>query len=542
MGGIFFGSDGQCIRWRSAEETSAMLRSRIGLFALAVFASLVTGTVVQAADPAKPNIVFILADDLGYTDVACFGSKYYETPNIDRLASQGLKLRNHHHCQNCAPTRAALMTGQYGPRTGVYTVGGTDRFDTSQRPLVPVENVTQLPLDRSIIANQLHDAGYATGMFGKWHLGENGQHHPGKRGFDEAIVSAGQHFAFKTSPKTDVPEGAYLADFLTDKGVDFIRRHKDEPFFLYLPHFGVHAPHQAKPDLIAKFQGKPAVGGHKDPTYAAMIASVDESVGRVTKTLEELGLADKTIVIFATDNGGVGGYRREGIERGAGEITDNAPLRSGKGSLYEGGTRVPFIVRWPGQIPAGAECDTPTIHVDFYPTLLAVAGAKTPEHPLDGESLLPLWRDPAAKLKRTAIYQHFPGYLGAGPGFWRTTPVSLVQAGDWKLMEFLEDGHLELYNLRDDVGETKNLAAQEPEKAKALQEQLVAWRSEIKAPMPERKTPGADAPAEPKKKKKGPGKKKKQEAETTSAVIQPEGRLSLADVSDGFKSLDEWEL
>lgn len=489
-----------------------MQRFRFSLLAFLAIAGLATVASSDGAEPAKPNIVFILADDLGYTDVACFGSRYYETPNIDRLASQGMKLRNHHHCQNCAPTRAALMTGQYGPRTGVYTVGGTDRFDTSQRPLEPVENVTQLPLDRSIIAHQLREAGYATGMFGKWHLGENGQHHPGKRGFDEAIVSAGQHFDFKTSPKVDVPEGAYLADFLTDKGVDFITRHKDQPFFLYLPHFGVHAPHQAKPELIEKFKGKPGVGGHNDPTYAAMIASVDESVGRVTKALDDLGLAGNTIVIFATDNGGVGGYRREGIERGAGEITDNAPLRSGKGSLYEGGTRVPFIVRWPGQVPAGTECKTPTVHVDLYPTLLALSGAKTPEHPLDGESLLPLWRDPAGKLTRDAIYQHFPGYLGAGPGFWRTTPVSLVQKGDWKLMEFLEDGHLELYNLNDDLSEKTNLAEKDPERAEALHGQLVAWREGIHAPMPERKT-GDSTPAEPKKKKKAAGKKKQNAAQ-----------------------------
>src|SRR4051794_22822212 len=182
----------------------------------------------QAAD--RPNIVFILADDLGWTDVACYGSKYYETPNIDRLASQGMKLTRHHHCQNCQPTRAALMSGQYGPRTGVYTVGGIERFDWQTRPLRPVDNVTELPLDRVTIAQSLKSAGYATGMFGKWHLGEKGLHHPSQRGFDEAIVSMGQHFDFATSPKTEYPKGTYLADFLTDKASDFIKRHKDGPF------------------------------------------------------------------------------------------------------------------------------------------------------------------------------------------------------------------------------------------------------------------------------------------------------------------------
>ena len=467
---------------------------------LALVASAFTA---HAAKP--PNIVFIMADDLGWTDTAAYGSKYYETPNIDRLAQQGMKLMSHHHCQNCTPTRAALMSGQYGARTGVYTVGGIGRFDWSARPLRPVENVTELPLDRDIIAKQLKAGGYATGMFGKWHIGQKGDYLPGKRGFDEAIVSMGLHFDFDTNPKTEYPKGTYLADFLTDHAVDFITRHKDEPFFLYLPHFGVHAPHQAKADLIAHFKPKPGVGGHNNPTYAAMIASVDESVGRVMKTLDDLKLADNTVLIFTSDNGGVGGYdrpdgliREPGMEkkgkkaRGTDEdgngVTDNAPLRSGKGSLYEGGTREPFIVRWPGVTKPGSTSDVPTAHVDIFPTFLEVSGAPKPRQVLDGESIVKLFRDPAAKLQRDAIFQHFPGYLGSGPGLWRTTPVSLIQSGDWKLMEYLEDGHLELYNLRNDIGETKNLAKENPEKAKELHTRLVAWRAEVKAPMPEKNT------------------------------------------------------
>lgn len=438
----------------------------------------------MALGATQPNIVFILADDLGYTDLGCFGSGYYETPNIDKLAGQGAKLTCHHHCQNCTPTRAALMSGQVGARTGVYTVGGIDRFDWQSRPLRPVENVTQLPLDRDTIAQQLKKAGYATGMFGKWHIGQNGPYHPGKRGFDEAVVTMGKHFNFETSPPMDYPKGQYLADFLTDKAVEFIGRNKAKPFFLYLPHFGVHSPHDAKPELVAKFKNKKPVGGHGNPVYAAMIASVDESVGRVMRALQDHQLADNTVLVFVSDNGGVGGYVREGIKADGKDITDNAPLRSGKGSLYEGGTRVPLIVRWPGVVKAGGSVSVPTIHVDVYPTLLEIAKAPKPRQVLDGQSLVPLLRDSEAKLGREAIYQHFPGYLGSGPGKWRTTPVSTVQAGDWKLMEFLEDGHLELYNLGDDLGESRNLAGAMPEKAAELRLKLLAWRKEVKAPMP----------------------------------------------------------
>jgi arylsulfatase A-like enzyme len=442
----------------------------------------------------KPNIVFIMADDLGYADVAVNGSRYYETPHIDRLAAQGTRLARYYHCQNCQPTRAALMTGQYGARTGVFTVGSVDRFAWWKRPLRPPENVTKLPLDRVTVAQSLKQAGYATGMFGKWHLGEQGEHHPAKRGFDEAIVSMGRHFDFATNPKTDVPKGAYLADFLTDRAVDFIRRKKDAPFFLYLPHFGVHSPFQAKPELITKFKEKQPAGGHDNATYAAMIASVDESVGRVMAVLDELQLTENTVLIFTSDNGGVGGYVREGLKK-SGDVTDNAPLRSGKGSLYEGGTRVPFIVRWPGTTKPGAVCEVPATHVDIFPTFLALAGGEKPNQPLDGESLVPLLRDPAAKLTRDAIFAYHPSYLGAGADSWRTTPVSTITSGDWKLMEFFEDSRLELYNLRDDIGETKNLAASQPDKAKELHAKLIAWRKDTGAKLPTAHKPG-DKPAD----------------------------------------------
>lgn len=473
--------------------------TRILPAALALLVSLANAV---AAD--RPNVIFILADDLGYTDLGCQGSGYYETPQIDRLAAAGMRFTNHHHAQNCQPTRAALMSGQYGARTGVYTVGGIDRFDWSKRPLRPVENVTNLPLDRITIAQSLKSAGYATAMFGKWHLGEKGDHHPGKRGFDEAIVSNGKHFDFTTDPAVEVPEGAYLADFLTDRAEDFIRRKKDTPFFLYLPHFGVHSPYQAKPELIEHFKKKAPVGGHHNPVYAAMIASVDESVGRILDLLDELKLAENTVVVFASDNGGVGGYTREGIKQG-GDVTDNAPLRSGKGSLYEGGTRVPLIVRWPGVTQAGSTCAVPTIHVDLPATFLEMAQAPAPDQPRDGESLVALLKDPAASLNRTAIYQHMPGYLGSGKDSWRTTPVGVIQEGDWKLMEFFEDGRLELYDLATDLGETKNLASTHPDKTAALHTKLKAWRQEVGAAMP---TPNEGTTGAPAKKKGGKGKGK----------------------------------
>ena len=473
-----------------------------------------------AADPqvpAKPNIVFILADDLGYTDVAGFGSKYYETPNIDRMMAQGVKFTSAYTCgPNCQPTRAALMSGQYGPRTGVYTVGNIDRFPWQSRPLRPVDNVTRLPLDKITIAQALQKAGYATGMFGKWHLGDDPQHHPAQRGFDEAIVSMGVHFNFVTKPQVNYPQGTYLGDFLTNKAADFIRRHQDRPFFLYLPHFEVHAPLQAKANWIEHFKPKPPAGGHNNPVYAGMIASVDESVGRILALLEELKIDRNTLVIFGSDNGGVGGYTREGIEGGT--ITDNAPLRGGKGMLYEGGIRVPYIFRWPGKIAPGSVCDEPVNSVDLYPTLLDVAGVGRPEnYQLDGTSYLTLLTGAANKKgERPPLFWHFPGYLGAGGGTWRTTPAGAIRAGDWKLQEFFEDGRLELYNLKDDLGEKHNLAAGQPDKVKELHQQLLAWRKTVNAPMPTKNT-AADKPAEAAKAgNKGQRKKQKLSVEDES--------------------------
>ena len=458
--------------------------------AAAVMVFLIFATSVRGEAAERPNIIFILADDLGYTDLGCYGSDYYQTPNIDRLAAEGVRFTDGYTCgPNCQPTRAALMSGQYGPRTGVYTVGSIERFNWRSRPLRPVDNVTALPLETITIAQTLRNAGYATGMFGKWHLGNNARHHPSQGGFDEAISTAGKHFEFDTDPPVEYDEGTYLADFLTERAVDFIRRNRSRPFFLYLPHFGVHSPHDAKPELIESFRSKPPAGGHRSPVYAAMIASIDESVGRIVQSLDELGLAENTLVIFSSDNGGVGGYQSAGLTTNG--ITDNAPLKGGKGMLYEGGIRVPYIFRWKGTIPPGRTDATPIISVDLYPSLVELAKTKPPNnYPLDGVSYASLLTGSATSLDRDAIYWHFPGYLGAGRRQWRTTPAGAVRSGHWKLVEFFEDHRQELYNLTDDVGERHNLAQREPAKTKELHDKLVAWRTTIGAPMPTAHTAG----------------------------------------------------
>lgn len=462
---------------------------------------------------AQPNIVYILADDLGWTDLGCQGSQYYETPNLDRLARQGMRMLRYYNSQNCAPTRAVLMSGQYAPRTGIYTVNTLERGEDVDRRMKVPANTTKLPLDKFILPQALKAAGYATGMFGKWHLGNDGGHHPSQRGFDEALVSDNKHFNFTTIPPAEYPEGQYFADFVTDRAVDFISRHRQKPFFLYVPHFAVHTPIQGKPEHVAAWEKKPAKGTHWHATYAAMVQSVDESVGRIMAKLEELKLTDNTIIIFSSDNGGLGGYHRTESPSEKKGFTDNTPLRGGKGTLYEGGIRVPFIVRWPGHIPAGATSDVPVAHVDIYPTFLSLAGAKPRAgYPLDGTSFAGVLKNPQAKLGRDAIYWHFPGYLESyvHERGWRTSPVGAIHAGDFKLLEFFETGDVELYNLRTDIGETRNLAREMPAETQKLRARLAAWRTQIGAAMPTMKTAAelkasAAAPAEKSGKR---GKKK----------------------------------
>jgi len=439
----------------------------------------------------KPNFVFILADDLGWRDLGCMGSSYYETPNIDKLAGQGMLFSDAYtNAPNCAPTRACLLSGQYTPRHGVYTVGSSKRGQTHLRKLIPVQNKTTLDSKFVTIAEALKPAGYVSASIGKWHLGKDPELGPVGQGFDVNIAGntsgsprrGGYFVPYKNKNLPDGPQGEYLTDRLTDEAIRFIQSNKDRPFFLYLPHYAVHTPLQAKKEIIEKYRQKQAGSGHNNPTYAAMIESVDQGVGRIMSRLDELGLAENTVVFFFSDNGGVGGYRELGIK--GKEITSNAPLRGGKGMLYEGGIRVPLLVRWPKKVEPGSVCETPVIGIDFYPTILEMATvSRHRDQILDGESIVPLLRQ-TAKLKRQAIFWHFPAYLEGKKGTWRTTPAGAVRQGDYKLLEFFEDGRLELYDLKDDISERNNLAQKLPAKTRALHELLMKWRKELQAPVP----------------------------------------------------------
>jgi arylsulfatase A-like enzyme len=456
----------------------ALSRSPVAL-GLALAACLMVAPVWAAPAQQRPNIVFLLADDLGWTDVGCFGSSYYQTPNIDRLRGQGMKFTAAYTCgPNCAPTRACLMSGLYTPRHGIYTVDTGARGEEQFRKMIPVENKTALDPSFKTLAEALHDAGYATGHFGKWHLGDGPKTRPSARGFDVELQrsQAGS-------------EDKYTGE-LVDNALQFIEQHRKGPFFVYLAFYAVHVPIMAPEQTIAKYRGRPPVGGHKNPAYAAMLENMDAGIGRVLERLDALKLSDHTLVIFVSDNGGVGGYRDAGVGGGS-DTTSNAPLRGGKGMLYEGGVRVPMIVRWPGVVKPGSACETPVISVDFFPSIAGISGAKTPERH-DGVSFAPLLRDPRAKLGRDTLYWHFPGYLEAGSasGKWRTTPAGAIRSGDWKLIEFFEDGRRELYNIKDDMSESRNLADANPAKRDELYGRLLAWRSAVNAPMPQRKPSG----------------------------------------------------
>jgi len=442
-----------------------------------------------------PNIVLIVADDLGWTDTGAYGSQYYETPNIDRLAREGIRFLSAYASPNCAPTRAALLTGRYAPRTGIYTVGSGARGLDEFRAMIPAENVTNLAPAEVVFAEPIRAAGYRTAHMGKWHMG-TGEYAPEKQGFDlnvggnETGSPKGGYFAPWDNPQLQPgAEGEHLTDRLADRAVEFIQTEDERPFLLYLPFYSVHTPIQAKPELEAKYAAKTPSGGHSNPKYAAMVETLDTAVGRVLAALDEEGLAENTVVIFTSDNGGLGGYAAAGVDNRI-EVTDNAPLRGGKGMLYEGGVRVPLIVRWPGVAPPGATSSEAVGSVDFYPTLLEIARAERPSvDSIDGRSFTNLIRDAVGSEPRPPLYWHFPGYLEARTetGAWRTTPGGAILEGNYKLIEFFEDGSLELYDLDEDIGEKANLATVDPAKTRELHQKLIQWRLETSAPMPTRK-------------------------------------------------------
>lgn len=449
-----------------------------GLGAAAVMIGGFGGLGPVSATGRKPNFVFILMDDMGWADLNCYGSKYHETPNIDKLASQGMRFTNAYAaCPVCSPTRASIMTGKYPARLHL-----TDWIPghSAQNPKLKVPEFHQeLPLDEVTIAEALKANGYATGIVGKWHLGKE-PFYPEKQGFDVNFGgthrgSTGSHFyPYKIENITTGKDGEYLDDRLTDEAMKFLEQNKDKPFFLYMPHYAVHTPLQAPEDLVTKYAAK--AGSEKaqsDPRYAAMVENADMNIGRLMKKLDELKLTENTVVVFMSDNGGLA------------SVTSNAPLRGGKCMLYEGGIREPMFVRWPGVVKPGTTCDGVVTSTDFFPTMLEIAGIKKgSEHAKDGISFVPLLKQKGT-IKRDDIYWHYPHYHPAG-----AFPGGAIRSGDWKLIEYFEDGgRVELYKLKDDIGETHDLAKEMPEKAKELRKKLAAWRKSVDAPMP---TPNPD--------------------------------------------------
>ena len=437
--------------------------------------------LATAAHGRAPNIVFFLIDDWGWTDAACYGSKLYETPNIDRLAAQGMKFSDAYSaCTVCSPTRAATMTGKYPARLHL-----TDWIAGHVRPYAKLkipEWTKYLPLEETTIAEALRARGYATGLFGKWHLGGEA-FYPEHQGFDVNVggCDRGQPGAYFppygiVNIKYERP-GEFLSDRLTRDAISFIEANRERPFFVYFPHYAVHTPLAGKPDVIAKYQKKLAAGTYTQTNaiYAALVESIDDSVGAIMRRLEELKLDKDTIIILTGDNGGLSGtVNAQGWRPGP---TRNDPLRLGKGSPYEGGTRVPLIVRWPGVVKPGTTCAAPVSSIDYFPTLLEVANAPAATG-VDGESLLGLFKG-ATSLKRTALYWHYPHYHPGG-----STPYSAIRDGDWKLIHFYEDNHVELYNLRADLSEKNDLASTHATKAKELRAQLDAWRASVGAQAP----------------------------------------------------------
>lgn len=482
---------------------------------LAAVGLLSCGVSRDEGERDRPNFLFVLVDDLGWRDLRCYGSAFYETPNIDRLSTQGMRFTNAYAaCPVCSPTRASIVTGRYPARLRITDwIPGRQASrgpDPSEELLGPGFR-NELPLTERTIAEALKEGAYRTFFAGKWHLGGAG-FYPEKQGFDTNIAGAefgwprGGYFSPYDNPKIqDGPEGEYLTDRLTAETIRFIESNRDRRFFAYLSFYTVHNPMQAKEPWIEHFEEKRAAlersagprflpEGWKQArqvqdhaVYAAMVHSLDENVGRLMDALEELDLTGKTVVIFMSDNGG--------LSTAEGSPTSNLPLRAGKGWLYEGGIREPLIVRYPGLIEAGTSCETPVISTDFYPTILELAGLPPePQQHVDGASFLPLLiQSPEADQAERALFWHYPHYSNQGG-----EPGGAVRQGRYKLIEFFEDGRCELYDLNSDIGEQHDLGKELPGRTTALRTLLHQWRDSVGADMPD-PNPGYD-PAAPRPK------------------------------------------
>jgi len=435
-----------------------------------------------------PNIVLVLIDDYGWADTGCYGSTYHRTPNIDALAVRGMRFTDAYAAAPvCSPTRAALMTGKHPARLHL-TDWLPGRGDMPNQKLARPTIQQQLPLAETTLAEALQQAGYTTAHIGKWHLGGAG-FEPEKQGFEVNV--AGDHTGTPLSyfapyqrdgrfmPKLETaPPGEYLTDRLTTEAERFIEQHKDKSFFLYLPHYTTHIPMKAKAELIAKYRALPkSERGQNNPVYAAMIESMDDSIGRLMRKLEQTGIADNTVFIFTADNGGLA--TPEGPDTPA---TTNAPLRAGKGYLYEGGIRVPLIVTWPKRIKAGSVNRTPVYSADLFATAVEIAGLKNTTG-IDAASLLPLLTG-RGKLTRDALYWHYPHYSNQSMnGGHFDQPGAAIRQGDYKLIEFYQDNHVELYDLKHDLSEQHDLARSRPQQAEKLRQKLATWRASVGAQM-----------------------------------------------------------
>lgn len=456
-----------------------------------VFGVVTLGSVV-AQD--RPNIVMILADDLGWADLGCYGADLHETPSLDRLASEGARFSQAYAMPVCSPSRAALMTGRHAARLQMTIWSEGSLNGPTDRKLLQAESMHSLPHREITMATHLQAAGYMTALVGKWHLGD-ADHYPETHGFDVNIGGThwgaprsfwwpyrgrgrfGQEYRYVPHLEFGQP-GEYLTDRLTDEALNVIDRAGEQPFFLFLAHHAPHTPIEAKEESIAYFESKrnPELK-HQHAVYASMVKSLDESVGRVLDRLSARGLTERTIVIFASDNGGYIGIDSRSDKTVP--VTNNAPLRSGKGSCYEGGIRVPMIVRWPQVTTPASVIAEPVVMMDWFPTLMRAAGIPVPsEIPLDGVDLLDRLAGKVSALPHRELFFHYPHYYDT------TTPVSAIRSADWKLLEYLEDDRVELYHLAQDVGETANVAKENPILVNGLRRQLHTWRASINAAMP----------------------------------------------------------